>query len=189
MTSLVLTVVGLDRPGLVDLLSNTIRRHDANWLESRMAQLAGQFAGIVHVHAPEDRADALTDDLVDLQGQGLLIHVTRSAPTPPPPPPPELEAEASLESDAKERQVLTLELIGHDRPGIVRDVAAALAARRINVVELQTQTSSAPMSGEPLFKATATLHAPPGTDADELHDALDQVADSLDLDLSLDPVR
>lgn len=176
MISLVLTVVGLDRPGLVDILSETISRHGGNWLESRMAKLVGQFAGIVHVDVPEAEADALTQDLVNLQGRGLLINVTRSAPEPG-------ATDASDPSSA--RQTLLLELIGHDRPGIVRDIASALAARSINVAELETETASAPMSGEPLFKAVATLHAPASADFDELHDALDQIADSLDLDLEL----
>ena len=55
--SLVLTVIGPDRPGLVEALSQSIASHDGNWLESRMAKLSGQFAGIVRVfHLPQTEA-------------------------------------------------------------------------------------------------------------------------------------
>ncbi|MEL7089924.1 MAG: ACT domain-containing protein [Planctomycetota bacterium] len=181
MTSLILTVIGPDRPGLVDALSRAIKQHDANWLESRLAQLAGQFAGIVHVRVEEGAADALTADLVNLQSRGLSVSVTRSVE-----PAPGVGQSVAVDRDAG-RHTFQLELLGHDRPGIVRDLASALAARSINVAQLDTEAVSAPMSGEAMFKAVATLHAPADADTDELHDALDHLADGLDLDLSLTP--
>jgi len=175
MISLILTVIGPDRPGLVQALSDTIKRHDANWLESEMAQLVGQFAGIVHVQAPEAAADALTTDLVNLQNKGLAVNVTPAA-----------AASDTLIPGADASRVYRLELLGLDRPGIVRDLASALAARSINVAQLKTHTQSAPMSGELMFKATAQLTAPADAAEDELHDALDRLAADLDLDLSLE---
>lgn len=175
MTSLILTVIGPDRPGLVDALSQAIKQHDANWLESRMAQLAGQFTGIIHVRVAEEVADALTADLVNLQSRGLTVNVTQAPGS----------DEVMPADGGGARGAFRLELLGHDRPGIVRDLASALAARSINVVQLETETLSAPMSGEAMFKAVAVLHAPADADADELHDALDHLADELDLDLSL----
>ncbi len=174
MTSLILTVIGPDRPGLVQALSDTIKRHDANWLESEMAQLVGQFAGIVHVQVAEAAADALAADLVNLQNKGLSVHVTNASP-----------GNLAAESSGQPARPYRLELLGLDRPGIVRDLASALAARSINVAQLKTQTQSAPMSGELMFKATAHLLAPADTADDELHDALDQLAADLDLDLTL----
>ncbi|MBB6431416.1 glycine cleavage system protein R [Algisphaera agarilytica] len=171
MTSLILTVVGPDRPGLVKALSDVVARHDANWLEGEMAQLAGQFAGIVHVQAPIESVEALSADLDGLKAQKLYVHVTHS---------PEADS-----ADLRGTRLYELELIGLDRPGIVRDLAKALATRSINVAKLKTLTESAPMSGELMFKATASLHAPEDTSHDDLHDALDQLADDLDLDLSL----
>lgn len=178
MISLILTVIGPDRPGLVEALSDTIKRHDANWLESEMAQLVGQFAGIVHVQVAEPVADALTADLVNLQNKGLSVQVT-------PAPAPGSHAGSDSGGGVADTTAYRLELLGLDRPGIVRDLAQALAARSINVAQLKTQTVSAPMSGEQMFKATATLHAPATTAEDELHDALDQLAAALDLDLTL----
>lgn len=176
MISLLLTVIGPDRPGLVESLSDTLKRHEANWLESRMAQLAGQFAGIVHVQVSPDAADSLTAELTNLQTKGLVVHVTPATPG---------DAPTTPNQSAPAEATFHLELLGLDRPGIVRDLAHALAKRNINVIELRTLTVSAPMSAERMFKALATLHAPESTDHDELHDALDQLANALDLDLTL----
>src|SRR5271167_4617869 len=109
MASLILTVIGPDRPGLVRALSSAVAARGGSWLESRMARLAGQFAGIVLVEAPE----ALLDDLRGLESQGLRITAqtgTQGASIPPAAP------------------RLALEVVGNDRPGIVRDIAKILAA-------------------------------------------------------------
>ncbi|MFQ5349742.1 MAG: ACT domain-containing protein, partial [Thermoanaerobaculia bacterium] len=39
--TLVMTLIGRDRPGLVEALAAIIEEHGGNWEESRMVQLAG----------------------------------------------------------------------------------------------------------------------------------------------------
>lgn len=168
--SLVLTVIGPDRPGLVQALADAVAGHNANWLESRMARLAGKFAGVLRVDVPNDKIKDLTDALNQLRAQGLNVVV---------------ESSDTQDTDAGTRP-LTLNLLGHDRPGIVRDISHALAQRGVNVIEFHTQVVSAPMTGDPLFKAYATLHAAADTPLDELRDTLDRIANELDLDLALD---
>lgn len=168
-SSLVLTVIGPDRPGLIEALAAAVAEHDANWLESRMARLAGKFAGVLRIDVPHEQCQALTDALNKLRDAGLTVVVESS------------DGPVS----AKRSRPLILNLIGHDRPGIVRDISHALAKRGVNVVEFHTQVVSAAMTGDPLFKATAELLAPVDTRIDELRDALDQLATELDLDLTL----
>ena len=170
LQSLVLTVIGPDRPGLVDALSATIREHGGNWLESRLVKLSGQFAGVVRVEAPADRAGTLSEALRSLTAQGLVVTSTADAAEAPDPATP---------------RTLALEFIGHDRPGIVRDVAHALAVRGLNITELTSRVRSAAMSGDPMFTAVVTLTAPSDVDFSELHDQLDALAHEMDLDLSL----
>lgn len=165
----VLTVIGADRPGLVQALSETIALHGASWLDSRMAHLAGQFAGLLRVAVPEARADALADALRALEGRGLRVHVERAVGEPAPPDAP----------------LLRLELVGLDRPGIVREISHALASRDVNVEELESRTSSAPMSGETLFHARIELRLPTGQSPEELREALEKLADELMADISL----
>jgi glycine cleavage system regulatory protein len=61
-----------------------------------------------------------------------------------------------------------------------------LAERGVNVEELQTEVSSAPMSGEPLFTARALLHLPTGLTAAELRAGLEALASELMVDLTPD---
>jgi glycine cleavage system regulatory protein len=168
--SIVLTIIGADKPGLVQSLSGAIADGGGNWLESRMARLGGQFAGILRVTVDADRADALIADLNALREAGLSVHAERSD---------------IAESGAPARGVL-LEFIGHDRPGLIREMTQALARRQINVEQLDTQVISAPMSGEPLFQATAHLRVPADVDDADLRAEIEHIADQLSLDVSLE---
>ncbi len=168
--SLVLTILGPDRTGLVGAIADTVAQHDANWLESSMARLAGKFAGVLRVDAPIENIQPLTDALNKLRAQGLTVVV---------------ESTDDQAADAEAR-VLNLHLIGHDRPGIVRDISRALVQRGVNVIDFHTEVISAPMTGEPLFQADAILHANPDTPLDDLRDSLDRIANELDLDLHLE---
>jgi len=74
---LVLTVIGDDRPGLVEQLSTAISTHQGNWLESSMSRLAGKFAGILKVSVPAEQAPALQQALA---GLSLLKVTVESSP-------------------------------------------------------------------------------------------------------------
>lgn len=170
MASLVLTVIGPDRPGLVEALSETIGDFGANWLESRMARMEGRFAGLLHVSLPDVYAEDLVLALGKLEERGLRVAVQPS------------EAAGAIE----ETRALRLELVGHDHPGIVRHLSHALATRCVNVEELETSVTSAPMSGEPLFRARAALRVPRDVSLEELRETLEKIANELMVDLSLD---
>ncbi|HNB89699.1 MAG TPA: ACT domain-containing protein [Plasticicumulans sp.] len=167
-TSLVLTVIGPDRPGLVEAIAAVVARHGANWEESRMAQLGGQFAGMLRVTAPEETQDALEDALAGLGSVGLKVTVARAA-----------------GAQAQVPKLLHLNLVGQDRPGIVREIAEALARRGVSIESLETRCVSASMSGEMLFEAEAVLAVPPALAADELRTALEALANELMVDLDL----
>lgn len=168
-TFIVLTFIGEDRPGLVQALSQSVAEHGGNWLGSRSARLAGKFAGILHASVPDDRADALIEELKTFSQRGLSVVVERTT---------------AAEARGRYRR-LRLDLVGNDRPGIVHDISRALAEREINVDKLETECVSAPMSGEMLFKATADLRAPEGISIDELRDRLEDLADELMVDIQL----
>ena len=59
MATLVLTVIGDDRAGLVNALADVVTAHGGNWERSQLAELAGKFAGIVQVSVADERADEL----------------------------------------------------------------------------------------------------------------------------------
>lgn len=170
--AMVLTLIGSDRPGLVEAVARIVAEHEGNWVESRLARLAGKFAGVLRIDVPSDRAEALRRELVRLRDRGLTAVVE--------------DADASAEAAVGAE--MALELLGHDRPGIVRDVSHAIAQRHVNVVELVTQVFSAPMSGEQMFKASARLRAPAGVTIEELRSSLEAIASELQVDLTLEPL-
>ncbi len=169
-TALVSTFLGEDRPGLVESIAHVVASHGGNWVESRMARLAGRFAGVLRVEVEAARAEALAAALRGLSAAGLTVVVEGSRPE---------------ERRAGARR-LELELVGQDRPGIVREVARVLASRGVGVDELRSERSSAPEGGGPLFRAAASLHVPPECSTDELRSALEQIATDLMVDVVLE---
>lgn len=172
--NVVLTLVAPDRPGLVEKVSGVVAGHEGNWLESRMTRLGGQFAGIVRIVIPPAQQGGLAAALQALNAQGILISVHEDT------------SPGTVTSPA---QIKMLELVGHDRPGIVSQISSALARFRINVEDLQTECSSAAMSGESLFKATAKLAIPPDVDMAKVRETLEDIASDLIVDISLAEVN
>lgn len=168
MSALVLTVIGDDRPGLVSAVSAAVSAHGAGWEQSQMARLGGKFAGIVLVDVPDGQLAALTEDLVALEAEGLHVSVAPAG-------------EPSEEVTTR----LRLDLLGADRPGIVAEISAVLAARGVGIEELSTGVREAPMAGGMLFEVGAVLAAPPTVGSDELRPVLEALADELMVDLSL----
>jgi glycine cleavage system regulatory protein len=164
---LILTAIGDDRPGLVEELATAISTHGGNWLESSMAHLSGKFAGIVEVAVSADKIPELRTALTKLTGLNVSAEV------------------ASAEKSAMTGRRLSLNLVGHDRIGIVREVSQVLAQYKVNVEDLATRTSSAPMSAEILFHCEAELTAVPDFNARELKAALEKLSDDLMVDIRL----
>jgi glycine cleavage system regulatory protein len=171
--SLVITAIGPDRPGIVNLLSDVARQYGANWAESRMANLAGQFAGMVHFEVSEAKAEQLAAALKALESSDLRIVIAQSPP-----------AATPAATHAATRKV-RLELIGHDRPGIVRDLSQSLADRGVSIDELHTEVADAAMSGGPLFKVKALLAVPEALSNNELKRGLEALANEMMVDLGL----
>jgi glycine cleavage system regulatory protein len=161
-SQLVLTVIGKDRPGLVEVLAATVADHGGNWLESRMCHLGGEFAGLLRVEVPAADAEALSAALAKLETKGLQVVVR-----------PDREAAQPATASA------TIEIIGQDRPGIVKQISKALASHQVNVEELHTERSSAPMSGEMLFQARLEVLVLAGGDMAALRQSLERIAADL----------
>lgn len=169
MRKIVFTFVGDDRPGLVETLARLVSENDGNWLESRLSHMAGKFAGIVTVAVPAERSAQLANALTALGDRGLTV-VT----------------EISESPGASGYRSGKLDVLGNDRPGIVREISSALAALQINIQEFCSQVESAPMAGIPLFSAQISIALPAGLALELLAEQLDYIANSLDIDISLE---
>jgi glycine cleavage system regulatory protein len=163
---LVMTLIGPDRTGLVETVACVVAEHGGNWLESRMCRLGGEFAGILRIEIPADKKSALLDALQKISDLSVTIH-SHETKTP----------------SARTRQA-KLDIVGHDRPGIVREITGALARAGVNVEEFSSEVASAPMSGEALFKANARLQLPEHCNLAELKTELEKIAADLLIDVS-----
>jgi len=161
-----MTIIGSDRTGLVESVARAVADHGGNWLESRMCRLGGEFAGILRIEIPAEKKPALLAALQKISGLNVVVQPGATGANPKP-----------------GRQT-RLEIVGSDRPGIVRDITSALARAGVNVEEFSSECVSAPMSGETLFKANARLQLPGGCNDAALKTELEKIADDLLVDIS-----
>lgn len=175
LSHLVMTVIGADRPGLVQRVAACVADNGGNWLESRMCHLGGQFAGILRVEVAQEKADGLVKALHSLERDGLrvIIHTEGG------------DAVAAVTTGV----VARLEVVGQDRPGILRAVTGVLVAHGVNVEELASERVSAPMDGGTLFQARATVLLPAGTSPAKVRTELENISGDLMVDLRIAPAR
>jgi glycine cleavage system regulatory protein len=169
---LVMTVVGQDRPGLIEAIARLVRQHGGNWLESRMCRLGGEFAGILRVNVPTEKKDVFVQSLAGLKAEGLTVVVQPDVAMP-----------------QKPGSVALLSLVGQDRPGIVREISHVIAQHCVNIEELETECSSAPMSGETLFSASARLFIPQSCDVAKLRADLELIAADLQVEIHFEKAK
>ena len=170
LTSLVITVIGPDRPGIVSAISDKAVEFCANWTDSLMANFTGQFAGIVQLQVPAQQCDALMAALRTLDSAGMRVAVAKG--------------EADERAVAARR--LILDLVGNDRPGIIHSISSQLARRGISIEKLKTEVVSGAWSGEQMFQMNARLLVPASLDTDELRSGLESLANELMVDITID---
>ena len=165
----IVTLVGEDRPGLVNALAERAAANGANWLDSSMAHLAGKFAGIVRLDVAEADADRLEAGLRELSSAGLTLSIERGS-----------------SAAAAAGELIRMELLAHDRPGIVRDISSVLAQHGASIERMDSACESASFSGEAMFRAALEVRVPASVSAAEVQAALEALANELMVDLKLE---
>ncbi len=168
-THLVFTVIAKDRPGLVERMAEIIAGTGGNWIESSMARLGGEFAGIVRIAIEGLHADELVEKLQALSADGIDITLRSD------------QTGAELPEGASAH----LDLVSQDHPGILRDITRVLSEKGVSIEHLETEVVSGSMQGEALFKASADLRLPSGLDPASLSDALQETTGDLMADINL----
>jgi len=167
--SLVITFVGDDRPGIVESISEIIVQHEGEWVESRLANLSGKFAGVLRVNIPDKNSDSFTAEMKS-GTEGLNINI---------------EPVDKDESSESMFQCYKLELVGQDRPGIIHRISSVLVNNGATVEDLESEVTEASMSGEKLFKANIKICLAQGYSADKLSEELEDLANELIVDIEL----
>lgn len=166
-TSIVLTIIAEDRPGIIQTVSSVLKDHGGSWTQSSMSTLAGQFAGILLVSLPAENSEACLQSLSDLRLAGL--HVVAH-----------LSEEAPATVDTGEYR---LDLVGNDRAGIIHEITTLLTKYDINVKDIETVVESASMGGGEIFRARANLVVPVSADIDTLTTEIEEIANDLMVDI------
>lgn len=164
----ILTFVAHDRPGIVERLAKIVTDNGGNWLESRMTNLAGMFAGVARISLPDGQAaplesslNAVRDDIIQ-----VMVHPADSAPNPSGP-------------------VIAFDIVGPDHPGIVHELTRTIAGLGASVEDMDTRIESAPVDGGTLFYAETTVRLPSGLSDEEFREALENSANALFVDIAI----
>ena len=170
----VLTAIGADRPGLVEEVAEFVFVRGGSIEDSRMANMAGQFAIVVLVAGEQDAIDRLVADLGALEAR-TGIHA-RLTPAP-----------AGAVATGP-RLPYRLSGRGLDQPGLVHEVANVLRGLGANIESLETALEPAPVTGAPVFTMELTLAVPAERSPAQLREALGAVCEGLNIDWQLSPL-
>ncbi|KAA9135864.1 glycine cleavage system protein R [Microbacterium caowuchunii] len=168
MTTLVLTVVGNDRAGLVAAVADVVADHGGNWERSQLAELSGAFAGIVEVSVPAARTESLRAALGAMEGL-IAIAVPAAGPHPA----------------AGPARLISFQVLGNDHPGIVKEVTSVLRGRGVSIERMTTTTRDAAMAGGQLFDASIAVSVPADVDVDQLTAELERLAAEIQVDVAV----
>jgi len=168
--AIILTVVGSDQPGLTRAIADAVFAVGGNWLESHLSRLGGKYVGSVLVDLPAERVSDLEDALRRIDAIGLKVDLV-----------------APLETSERAGQRLAIEIVGQDRPGIVRTVTTVLAGLDVNIEAFTTSIEGSAWSGAPLFRAKAALLIPAGLAIREVREALESISGEIMVDFTAEP--
>jgi glycine cleavage system regulatory protein len=169
-TSVILSAVGRDRPGLTKGLAEAVLAAGGNWLESHLSHLGSSYVGAILIELDAARLPELEQAADLLNAAGLHVSIVPAGDT-----------------KLVEGRPLWFELVGQDRPGIVHEVTAVLAELGVNIEDFATRTENGAWSGEHLFRATARLTVPEETSPDRVQAALEAISGEIMVDFTLRP--
>ena len=172
--NIVLTLTGKDKIGLVDHVTSLVVKRSGNVESSRMAHLGGEFAMLMLVTVSDAEFSNLDKDFQTLRSEGYQVALVQT------------------EGDAKKYAgwlPYEIEVLGADHEGIIHDLAHGLAQQGINIENMETTTAPAPMSGTPLFTMKATVLVPAQLSYHQWSDALQEIGDSLNVNVKVAMVK
>ena len=173
---LVLSATEPDRSGLLAELTGFIAECGCNVEDSRLAVLGGYAGIMILLSGTPEALQAVEQGLEELRARTGIRAVPRR-----------VRSRQVEPADASSRLEVQASAIDHE--GIIHALAETVRRHGGNIVELESATEAAPMSGEPLFRLRMTVWSPPDGDAGEsLWRALEQVAREQDVELELRPV-
>lgn len=172
MSRVVISVIGHDRPGLVNDLAKLAADLNLSIEDSRMTVLGGEFAVLMSVAGGDLALQRLETKLDRLATELDLAWLLRRT---------------GERADVEGRVPYTVSVTAMDHPGIVHKVASFFSSRDINIYNLDTVSERAAHTGTPIFSLVMEVELPPDVRIAELRDAFFYFCDDHDLDAELRP--
>ena len=171
MSNLVLSAIGTDQPGLVDSLTETLSGYAVNVADSRMINLAGQFAIVMLIELPDEQIDRLSSKLPAAARQiGLSVMIGRPGEPAPRPGVP-----------------MHVHIYSMDQPGLVHRIAHLLHTLGINIEEMDTLLEHGAHTGTPLFTMDMVITVPDSVALPEVRRQLGDLCVELNCDVEISP--
>jgi glycine cleavage system transcriptional repressor len=172
--SIVLTLTGHDKVGIVDSVTSVIAKRDGNVESSRMARLGGEFAMLMLISLPDNEFDNLEQDFQQLRKEGYQVTLLQT-------------------EDVSKKYAgwlsYEIEVTGADHEGIIHDISHHLAVQGINIESMDTSSTPAPMSGTPLFMMKGVVLVPPQLHYHVWSNALEEIGDKLNVNVKVGMVK
>lgn len=167
VSRLVLTVTGSDRPGLTAALSQAVLDAGGNWQAGHLSRLGGLYVGSVLVELAPGQLAQFEASVRAIDAQGLTV-----------------TSQPAGDDPAAQQGALLFELIGQDRPGIIRQVTAILAGLGANIESLSSGEQTGAWGGERLFWAKVAATLPEGVSPEDVQAALEEISSEIMVDFS-----
>lgn len=164
------TVHGVDRPGMVAAVSRSVYEAGGNLTTGKMIKLGGEFAVMMHVECEPDRLPALREALHNnkfpaLEGCDMrttqVLALNDGAPLP--------------------AYVAHVRLTGPDQPGLVMRLTEVLAQNGLSVEHIQTEQHMPPRSASKprLFSLSGIVSSQLEPDSGAIEASIKQMRDEL----------
>jgi len=162
----VITLMGDDQPQLIAALTDIVAEHQGSWMDSRIAQMADKFVGILGLSIPQSESASLQDALESFADmRELAMHIRVSSRETPP-----------------TENIARIKITAHERTGIMQSISQVLNELKIQTHEVETHCDSAPWGGETLFTATLKVDLPEKK-TDPLQQAIEALGDDFMIDI------
>jgi len=172
LTYYAVSVVGADRPGIVAGVTEAFYRLGCNIADSSCAMLAGEFAMIVIIsHRKPFTKIQLLEELKPVCERLSMTLSVRHLP--------------QGEQDRKDTpgEICQITVYGADQPGIVYRVTSLLAARQINIMDLQTKLAGSDEA--PVYIMLLEVVLPEGVTSETVEQLLNSLKQELQVEISV----
>ena len=166
--NIILSVIGPDKSGIVSDISKIVKNHSGNINNSRMIRLGDLFTIMVSITIEENHISDLNKQLMNHSSYQISIHELKKNPI-----------------NNNKEDIHTLNLNGIDNEGLVYKITNQLAELEINIEELETNITNAPMSGLTLFSLIAKI-THPKLDYNVLKEKMDILASELNVTITIE---